>query len=73
VSLWTLDCHKPVIPVVTFLTPLPWRSQDAKDRGAPLSRSFPLLKDSFKPAFALMLYGRFLSHLSRPLDACVTF
>ena len=23
-SLWTLGCHKPVIPVVTFLTPLPF-------------------------------------------------
>jgi hypothetical protein len=66
VSLWTLDCHKPVIPVVTFLTPLPWHSQVAKDRWAPISGSFPLLKDSIKGAFTLVFYGRFLSHLSSP-------
>jgi len=52
--------------VVTFLTPLPWHSQVAKDRWAPISGSFPLLKDSIKEAFTLVFYGRFLSHLSFP-------
>jgi len=40
VSLWTLDRHKPVIPVVTFLTPLPWQSQ--------------VCKGSWGPAFAVV-------------------
>ena len=65
-SLWTLDCHKPVIPVVTFLTPLPWHSQVAKDRWATVSGRFPSLKGLVKGAFALVLYGRFLSRLSSP-------
>jgi len=37
-SLWTLGCHKPVIPVVTFLTPLAWNSQRAKEQRAELRR-----------------------------------
>ena len=30
-SLWTLGCHKPVIPVVTFLTPLASNFEGLKD------------------------------------------
>jgi len=66
VSLWTLDCHKPVIPVVTFLTPLPWHAQGAKDRWATVSGRSPLLEGIVKVTFPLVVYGRFLSRLSYP-------
>ena len=43
-----------------------------KDLEATLSRSVLILKIKIKRAFALVLYGRFLSSLSSPLVACVT-
>ena len=45
--------------------------RNQKDREAPLSRSVFVLKIRIKPAFALLLYARFLSSLSWPWDTCV--
>jgi len=67
-----LGCHKPVVPVAIFLTPLAWNSQVPKDRWATLSRSVFILKIKIMWAFALLLSARFPFSLSSPEDTCVT-
>jgi len=50
-SLWTLGCHKPVIPVVTFLTPLTLNSKSERiDRP-----SFPSLYSYWKSKSSQLL------------------
>ena len=54
---------------------VPGPHQEGHERA--LGHGFPsgslAIKDPVRPAFALTLYGGFLTHLSRPLGACVNF
>jgi hypothetical protein len=61
-SLWTLGRHKPVIPVVTFPSPLNSYLEGIARPVFPLHRSYP----GAKKAFALVLYASFPSPLSPP-------
>ena len=73
-SIWTLYSYKPVIPVVTFLTPLAINFihiKIPKDRKITLSCFVFILKIKIKIAFALILYKSFLSILSYSLNTFV--
>jgi hypothetical protein len=58
-----MNAWPPVIPVVTFLTPL---AENFSSQKAVLSQSLCVLNIGIKPAFALLLYAKFLSSLSWP-------
>ena len=70
-SLRTLGRHKPVIPVVTFQTPLAGIPPSQKDREASLSRSVSVPEIRIKSAFTLTFHAPFPSARSRPWDTCV--
>lgn len=71
--LWTLDLHKPVIPVATFLTPLVEIFSSQNDQQAVLSQFLCVLNTKIKQVFALLLYARFLPSLSWPSDTYVSW
>ena len=55
-----LSCHRPVIAVVTFLTPLARNSSSLKDGYVTLSQFTFLLKLIIKRTVSLLFYVRFL-------------